>query len=228
MIAGGFVTAVSALAVRRATPFHTIGSAFDMLPAVLFLHVFLAFPDGRLRSLRARLVARLLAAIGLQLAQDAARRLRPAQSARVSHAPGRGADGGDRFSSSAQRVCLVGVGVLAARRRRAGRPLRRSVALVIDSFALGLVMLAVLFVVAAFEGPAFVESSARRFVMLGISPDRLPDRAPRRAAGALGGRRAVGRAARRTRRRRALRDALARALRDPSLALVYWLPEFES
>ena len=44
-------------------------------------------------------------------------------------------------------LLLIGVGVLVARRRGSGRPLRRSVALLVDCFALGLVMLAVLLLV---------------------------------------------------------------------------------
>ena len=57
MVAAGFTMFLSTLAwANRAVPF-TIGQAFDPLPAVLFLHVFLAYPSGRLerRVERARL-----------------------------------------------------------------------------------------------------------------------------------------------------------------------------
>ena len=53
-------------------------------------------------------------------------------------------------------MCLIGIGILATRRRRAGRPRRRAVALLIDSFVLCLAMIAVLYVDGAFQGPAFV------------------------------------------------------------------------
>ena len=41
-------------------------------------------------------------------------------------------------------LALAGVALLVARRRSSGRPLRRSTALLVDSFALGLVMIAAL------------------------------------------------------------------------------------
>ena len=71
MVAGGFVTGLSALQLAQAEWLVTIGSVFDILPAALFLHVYLAFPDGRLRSDFERgLVAVAYAlAIGLQLAK---------------------------------------------------------------------------------------------------------------------------------------------------------------
>src|SRR5213083_1502935 len=50
MIAGGFATGISGLAFAEFSVPHTIGVIFDVLPAVIFLHVYLAFPEGRLRS----------------------------------------------------------------------------------------------------------------------------------------------------------------------------------
>ena len=71
---------------------------------------------------------------------------------------------------SLSAICLLGIGVLAARRRHAGRPLRRPVALLIDSFALGLVMIAVLFVFGTLEAPAFQPIQRATLVVIGISP----------------------------------------------------------
>src|SRR5262249_42969823 len=70
MTTGGFAIAVSALQLTEVASLYTIGAAFDVLPAVLFLHVYLAFPDGHLRSDFERvLVASAYAVgIGLQLA----------------------------------------------------------------------------------------------------------------------------------------------------------------
>ena len=48
MIAAGFGTALSNLAWANDPVVAGIGLAFDLLPLALFLHVFLAFPDGRL------------------------------------------------------------------------------------------------------------------------------------------------------------------------------------
>ena len=70
MVAGGFATGLVRAGVRALAVPHTIGVVFDILPAVLFLHVYLAFPDGRLRStLRAGLVIGRVrrSAVGLQL-----------------------------------------------------------------------------------------------------------------------------------------------------------------
>ena len=124
-------------------------------------------------------------------------------------------------------LCLAGIGVLAARRRHAGRPLRRPVALLIDSFALGLVMIAVLFAFGAFEGPAFLTIQRATLAVIGISPiafliGLLDARLARSAVGGL------FLELRADPSPAALRDALERALRDPSLTLAYWLPEFES
>jgi signal transduction histidine kinase len=124
-------------------------------------------------------------------------------------------------------ACLTGVGVLVARRRGAGRPLRRSLALLVDAFALGLVMIAALFLTGAFDGPAFETIRRATLFVIGLAPAAfliglLDARLARSAlADLLVDMRADPKPA-------DLRDALARALRDPSLALAYWLPEFHS
>src|SRR5438067_7169814 len=136
MVAGGFATGLSALAFARFAGPHTFGVIFDVLPVVLFLHVYLAFPDGRLRSwLEQGLVAAgWVAAIGLQLVKMTLGGVGPQNLLEIS-----------AQSATAHTVeqvqllwisatCVVGIGVLAARRRHAGRPLRRPVALLIDSF----------------------------------------------------------------------------------------------
>src|SRR5206468_7168789 len=109
----------------------------------------------------------------------------------------------------------------------AGRPRRRSLALLIDSFALGLVMIAVLFVVGTFDGPGFREIQRATLVVIGISPivfllGLLDARLGRSAVGDLIVELRTDPAP------NALRDALARALRDPKLTLAYWLPDFDS
>ena len=124
-------------------------------------------------------------------------------------------------------MCLIAISLLTNRRRHAGRPLRRPLALVVDSFVLGLAMLAVLFVFGAMEWSYFVEIQRVTLVILGISPIAfgyalLDLRLARSAIGDL----VIG--LRSTSEPADLRDALARALRDPSLELAYWLPEFET
>jgi hypothetical protein len=49
MVAAGFAMFLSCLQWSSASVPYTIGLAFDLLPAALFLHLFLAFPSGRLK-----------------------------------------------------------------------------------------------------------------------------------------------------------------------------------
>ena len=126
-------------------------------------------------------------------------------------------------------LCFAGIGVLAFRRRASGRPLRRSVALLVDSFALALVMISFLFLSAVFgmvSGEITFETIRRvTFFAVGLAPfaflvGLLHARLARSAVGDfLVGLRVDPTAT-------DLRNALAQALRDPSLALVYWLPDF--
>jgi hypothetical protein len=65
----GVATFLSSLQWANEAFPYTIGLAFDLLPAALFLHVFLAFPSGRLqrRLERIAVAAAYSAAVGLQL-----------------------------------------------------------------------------------------------------------------------------------------------------------------
>jgi signal transduction histidine kinase len=229
MIAAGFAMFLSTLAwANEAVPF-TIGQAFDLLPAILFLHVFLAFPSGRLeRPFERALVAiGYFTAFGLELVGMMLGGFGPDNLLQVVSEPATAHTLLQVQLVAISACCLIGVGVLAARRRDTGRPLRRSVALLVDSFALGLVMIAVLFLTGAFEGPHFETIRRATFVVIGLAPAAfliglLSARLARSALGDL------------LLEMRAdpapadLRDALARALRDPSLMLAYWLPEYGS
>jgi signal transduction histidine kinase len=229
MIGGGFAAGLSALQLTHVDALYTIGAVFDVLPAALFLHVFLAFPDGRLRSRFERVLvgAAYAAAIGLQLLKMSFGVFAPTSLLDLWSLPEAARDVQQIQLLSLSAICLVGVGFLASRRRESGRPRRRSLALLIDSFALGLVMIAILFVVGAFDGPAFREIQHTTLVVIGISPIVF-------LAGLLDarlGRSAVGDLLIELRpdpARSDLRDALARTLRDPSLGLVYWLPDFQT
>jgi signal transduction histidine kinase len=229
MIAAGFGSFLTDLSwITSDVPF-TIGHALDLLPPVLFLHVFLAYPNGRLRSHfeRGLIVSAYSTAIGLQLVGMALGGFGPHNLLEIASDSGAGLAVMRLQLAAISAFCLCGVGILAARRRRAGRPLRRSLALLIDTFALGLVMIAFLLVSYAFGGPLVAEIRWATFVILGVAPivlliGFLHDRLARSAVGEL------------LLELRAdatpvdLRDALARALRDPSLTLAYWLPEFGS
>ena len=213
MIAGGFATVLSALAFARYALPHTVGVIFDVLPAVIFLHVYLAFPSGTAEvALRARTRRGGVRRGGRSPArQDVAGRRRPSEPARALDAGGAAAKVEQVQLLSIAAICLVGIGVLASRRRQTGRPLRRPVALLIDSFALGLVMIAVLFISGAFQGPAFLTIQRATLLVIGISPIAFLIGSPRRAPGAIGSRKPLRRAARGSVVGRASRRACARA-----------------
>jgi len=227
MIAGGFAIGLSALQLARHDVLYTIGAPFDILPAALFLHVYLAFPSGRLRTTFERVLvgAAYAAAIGLQIVKASLGGMGSQNLLEISFQPS-AAEAVERVQLVSLSVfCLAGIGVLAARRRRGERPHRRSLALLVDSFAVALVMVALLFLFGAFQGPAFVEIQRATLIVLGISPivfliGLLDARLARSAVGDL------------MIELRAepapadLRDSLARALHDPTLRLVYWLPEY--
>src|SRR5262245_60577405 len=227
MVAGGLASGLSGLQFSQSELVFTVGSIFDILPAAVFLHVYLAFPDGRLRSSfeRVLVLSTYVAALGLQLLKMALGSF--PNLLQVTTRPD--------AALAVERVqlywvaaaCLAGLGLLAAR-RRAGRPRRRSVALLIDSFALGLVMIAFVFVVAALPdvGLPFVRLRQAMLFVIGLSPivfliGLLDARLARSAIGdlvvELRGDLAPA----------ALEDAIARALRDPSLTLAYLLPDYE-
>ena len=230
MIAVGFLSFVPALSWANAAVPRTIGEVVDLLPPVLFLHVFLAFPSGRLerRLERAVVATGYAVALGLQLVGIGLGGSGPDNLLAVVDEPGAAETLHRVQGVTIGALALVGVGVLAARRRRAGRPLRRSVALLVDSFALALVLIAVLLLTAAFQAPVPAFETIRRatFVVVGMAPvafliGLLSARLARSAVGDLFVELRADPAP------ADLRDALRRALRDPSLKLAYWLPDYQ-
>jgi signal transduction histidine kinase len=229
MVAAGFVIFLSSMAWANAALPHTIGQLFDLVPAAVFLHVFLAFPSGRLgRSFeRALVIAAYATALGGELVVMAMGGVGPDNLLEVTAEPSAAGTVLDVALIALSAFCLMGIAVLFARRRGEGRPLRRSVTLLVDSFALGLVMIAVLFLAGAFEWPQFETIRRVTFFVIGLAPvafltGLLTARLGRLAVGDL----VV--ALRGDPGPADLRDALARALRDRSLELAYWLPEFGS
>ena len=231
MVLAGAVWFLSSLSLANVAVPYTVGVAFDLLPAVVFLHVYLAFPSGRLEGWfeRALVGVGYFTAFAVQLVGMTLGGSGPDNLLEVVSAPDT-----QLHLLKAQLVvlsalCLAGIGVLAFRRRAAGRPLRRSVALLVDSFGLALVMIAFLFLSAVFgmvSGEITFETIRRvTFFVVGLAPlafliGLLHARLARSAVGDL----LVGLRADPT--PTDLRDALARALRDPSLTLAYWLPDF--
>jgi signal transduction histidine kinase len=218
MVLAGFSPAVSRLAEAELGVLRVIGEALLLLPPLLFLHVFLAYPTGRLdHRLDRRIVgAGYVAVFGLgfaKLAFDAS-----------------GATAGADGIVSAQRalvavVVLGGLGTLLWRRRTAGRPLRRSREVLIACFGLALVGIAAGIAMLSVGAGGTNEARWVVFGLIGVAPVLLVTgflraRLARSAVGGLfvelGG--DLGPAE--------LERALAKALGDPSVTLAYWLPEF--
>ena len=229
MVAGGLASAFSGWQLSESSGAYTFGAAFDIVPVALFLHVCLAFPDGRLRSRfeRVLVAAAYTSAVGLQLVKLILGGVDPANLVEVWRQPDLVSKVEDVQLLSLSACCVVALGVLAGRRRRFGRPRRRSIAFVIDSFAIALVMIAVLFLMATFDWPGFREMQRATLFVVGLSPlafllGLLDARLARSAVGdlivELHGDPAP----------EDLRDALSQALRDPSLTLAYWLPDFQT
>ena len=227
MVLTGFTTLGSTLFWAENAVAHTVGVALDLVPAVLIVHVFLAYPTGRLRGRFERVLLAIgyVAAIGGQLVVMLLDGVTPNQVLAVAHEPEIAQFILDIELVVISLVALTAVGVLIARRRAGGRPLRRSFSLLIDSFALGLVAIAVLLLVGVLGGPAFPTIQQVSLAVLGLAPIAF-------LAGLLDARLArtsVGDLVMDLRGEPAdLQTPLARALRDPSLELVYWLPQFGS
>lgn len=227
MIAAGFTNFLATLVWSENDLLSTLGQSLDFVAPVVFLHVFLAFPDGRLRGgfVRWLLVLSYATAIGFELLR--------------MYFGGFGTDNlieGEinlGVSETLRKVqltlvaayCLLGVAVLVVRRLRAVRPLRRSLGLFMDAFAGGLLMIAFLLGSAAYGGPWVAQIRWATFAALALAPTvfligllhaRLSHSALGELVVELRGDLSPS----------DLRDALARSLRDPSLELAYWLPEF--
>jgi signal transduction histidine kinase len=228
MVAAGFTMFASSLQWTNAALPYTLGLAFDLLPTALFIHVFLAFPTGRLgrRAERAVVAAAYGMAIGLQVVKMALGGVTGDNLLALVEEPAAANAVQEIQLFALSWLALAGVAVLGVRRRDAGRQRRRAVALLLDSFAFALMMIAALLTAGALDSPAFETLRRVTFGIVGIAPvafliGLLDARLARSAVGdllvELGPDLAPAE----------LRDALARTLRDPSLTLAYWLPEFQ-
>ena len=116
MIAGGLATGLMSLQFTQNAALFTFGGALDVLPAAIFLHVYLAFPDGRLRSSleRALVAAAYATGIGLQLVKMSLGAWRRRSSASSSS---RSAPCASSASASSRAAGGAPVGPVAARSR---------------------------------------------------------------------------------------------------------------
>ncbi len=229
MVLAGFTFFLSILSWSNATVPYTVGILFDLVPAALYIHVFLAFPTGRLERRVERWFVGIayVVALGLQLVGLLLGGYGLDDAIAVVDKPNVAYN-----LLKTQLAVLAGLCLAAIVLRRAGRrpPLRQPLNLLVDVFSLGLVMIAFLYLSGAFglvTGQQAFEMLRRvTFFVIGLAPiaflaGLLYTRLARSAVGDL----LVDLRADPSDGH--LRDALARALRDPTLTLAYWLPEFE-
>jgi signal transduction histidine kinase len=229
MIAAGFGFFVSSLQWANSAVPYTIGFAFDLLVAVLFLHVFLAYPSGMLEGTPERVLVGLgyFAAIGLQLVKMLLGGFIPDNLLGFWDSLSAANTVEDVQLISISAILLAGIPVLIAKRRRTGRPLRRWTQLLVDSFALALVMIALLLLAGAFAWPSFETIRRISFVTIGFSPIAF-------LIGLMSARLARSTVAELLIQLHSdpapgdLPDLFARALRDPSLTVAYWLPQYDT
>lgn len=172
MIAAGFALAAPSLQWSTVPALYTAGALFALAPAALFLHVFLAFPSGRLARFpeRVLVVVAYVAALGLQAGVLVFGALDPRNLLAVSDEPEIADTVQDLQLLTLALAALGGVVVFVARRRE-GPPTRRvASALLVDSSALGLVLLAVLLLAGALQLPGFEIVRLITFVVIGLGP----------------------------------------------------------
>ena len=218
MVLTGFAPTFARLEEVSTGPIQAIGDGLSLLPPVMLLHLFLAFPSGQLKHRfdRFLVVSGYAAVFGIGLVRLLLE--------------GAGFDSGASGVVNAQRAAIVvlafgALGALISRRRSSARRFRTSRELLVACFALTLVGLGVGIVMTAVDAPGTYLARWVAFGLVGTAPVLLLFGHLR--AGLA--RSAVGDLfieLRSDPEPSELKDALARALRDPSLALVYWLPEF--
>jgi signal transduction histidine kinase len=207
MIAAAFVMALTALQWSSLPALHSLGNLLDMVPSAMFLHVFLAYPTGQLATPPRQVVviAGYVNVAVLQLAKillgsnpDSllAITAQPAVASRI-----------EQFQLIAMSaLLLIGTALLLVRRPSPSRAQRRPVTLLVDTFGLALVMLALLYV-AGLRGWPQIETV--RHITFAARTDVGTLLMELRAHPTSD-----------------LREPLARALHDPSLTLAYWLPQY--
>ena len=216
LVAAGLAPAFARLSDANLEAVRVVGEGLRLLPVVVFLHVFLAYPSGRLSRPFDRLVVvsgySVVFGLGLlRLGLDLG-----------------GADGAAVVQAQRAGVAIVGLaalGALVSRRRASGRPLRLSLEVLVVCFALALVGMVAGTLMLSVGAPGTYPVRWVAFALVGVAPvlllmGHLRARLARSAVGELFVElRADPEPA-------ALEQALARALGDPSLTLAYWLPEF--
>jgi signal transduction histidine kinase len=228
MIFGGLTTMFACLSSTAEEPYFTIGQALDLFPFAVFLHVYLAFPTGRLRGARevALVATTYTVAIGMELLVLALSGFKPDNAIALLDEPDLAADIFQIELILMAVLALAGLAVLTLRRPIA-RPMRPPVGWLLRVFSLALLMAGLTLLLAAFDtgSSLFLTMQRASFFVIGLAPfvflyALLDARLARASVGDL------------LVELRAepppsdLDGPLARALHDPSVTLAYWLPEY--
>ena len=229
MILAGFVNQLSILQWTNQPLLNTVGQLCDLLVAALWIHVFLAYPTGRLlgRAEQVVVVLAYLVAVGLQLVVLMLGGFDDRHLLTVVEQPAAAEAVQNVELLLLSALALAGVALLWRRWRSWPQWQRRRPAqIVINCFSLSLVMLAALLIAGAFQLPGFEIIRLATFAVAGLAPIAF-------LAGLLDARLAkagVGELLVQLRTDPApdLRQLLAQALRDPTLSLIYWLPQYGS
>jgi signal transduction histidine kinase len=227
LIVAGFVLLVSTFQWASQPVVNTAGQLCDLLLPALWLHVFLAYPSGRLtgRPERVIVVAGYVAALGLQLVVMMLGGFGAGNLLAVTARPVAAEAVQNVQLLTLAALSLAGAVVLWWRQRQRWPAPRRAVALLVDTFGAALVVIAALLVAGTFALPGFETLRLVAFGMVGLAPLAF-------LAGLLEARLARSGVAELVVRlndgaRVDLPDLLAGVLRDPTLTVAYWLPQRE-
>jgi signal transduction histidine kinase len=229
LILAGFVHQLSVLQWTSQPLLNTVGQLCDLLVVAVWLNVFLAYPTGRLpgRTERAVVITAYVAAVGLQIVVLMLGGFDERHLLTVASQPTAAEAVQNLELLLLSALVLIGV-VLLWRHWRLLPPWqrRRPTQIVINCFSLTLVMLAALLIAGAFELPGFEIIRLATFAIAGLAPLAF-------LAGLLDARLAKAGVGELLVQLRAdptpdLRELLAHALRDPTLSLIYWLPQYGS
>jgi PAS domain S-box-containing protein len=230
MVAAGFSWFLAALQGADSSVVFALGAAAALLPLGFLSHLVLAFPEGRLHSLPERVVvwvaygfASLLQIVGVLVWAPGADL---PENAFLVSASGAADTLFQVVNVVGLAVAIAVVVILTRRWRTATTPARRAMAPVVWTGGLAAVCAIALFAAGAARASDELVEAARLATysalvlvpiafLVGLLHRWMARTAVSRLVLELSGGVAPGR----------LRDALARAVRDPSLRLAYWLPE---
>ena len=227
LIMAGFTIQLSILQWSTVPLLNTVGQLCDLVLAAILMHVFLAYPSGRLtdRLERGVVLTAYAAGLGLQIVILMLGGFDDRHLLTIVR--------NQALAETVQNVQLVLLAILLLIatvllwRRSRVMPLarrRRPAQIMINCFALSMVMLAALLISGAFQLPGFEVLRLVTFGVVGLAPIAF-------LAGLLDtqlARAGIGDLLVRLRTDPApeLRELLAETLRDPSLELLYWLPQY--